>query len=354
MKDIFKLMFLIVMGITCSVRAGLYDVANLEMSGTGATPVEAKNNAIIQGELAAFDRMIAGLIGPQNEEFFERPKEEEILEMVRDFSIVEEKNTNTAYWGKLNVRFKEKSIQELLKKFDLMYLQKEPPVYWLLPVWNQGGDRWTLEDENPFYQVLKTQTPIADSFQMVLPNGDVKELILAARSLETQDFTEMTELARTDKAEKILVVAVQYNPDDYWEMRPGSYAGTENAFHGLSVQGNGVASLAKGWQDLTQKMAGLWQEKYRSTPASSHTYYARFNSAGAADWPKLKRDLNRLGFLENLTLQGAMPGQFLFQFRYAGDEEKLISELNAAGFVWTPDSNELGTLKRKETDENIL
>ena len=132
-------------------RADLYTAENVEMSGVGANPVEAKNNAITAGELQAFNQVIIGLVGANNEGFVERPSDDDILSMVRDISILEEKNTATSYWGKMNVRFNEKSIQDLLQKNNQSYVKKAPPVYWLIPVWRQGGDVWTLEDENPFY-----------------------------------------------------------------------------------------------------------------------------------------------------------------------------------------------------------
>ena len=171
MKQILKFVFLF-MFVTSGARADLYVAQNVEMSGEGTNPVEAKNNAIVSGELQAFNQVIFGLTGTDS--FFERPSNDEILNMVRDISIVEEKNTATSYWGKMNVRFKEKAIQDLLKKNNQSYLQKSPPSYWLIPVWRQGANVRTLEDENPFYQILKTNSPFHRFFalnhRLIYPN----------------------------------------------------------------------------------------------------------------------------------------------------------------------------------------
>ena len=250
MKQMMKLIFGIVLGTACVVRADLYTAENVDISGEGTNPVAAKNEAITQGELRAFDQVILGLVGANNEAFVERPSDEEILGFVRDISISDEKNTTTTYRGKLKVRFKEKSIQDLLKKNRLTYLQKAMPVYWLIPVWRQGADRWTLEDENLFYQMLKTRVPLADSFQMVLPAGDVGELVAAERSLEAEDFTDMLNMAHANRAERLLVIDVQYTLDGHWKMTPVSYPGTENIFDGLWVDGTRLDSLSDGWQQL--------------------------------------------------------------------------------------------------------
>ena len=111
MKQIFKFVFLLIIFVAGVARADLYTAQNVEMSGEGANPVEAKNNAITQGELTAFNQVIIGLVGTNNEGFVERPSDDDILGFVRDISILEEKNTATSYWGKMNVRFKEKPIQ---------------------------------------------------------------------------------------------------------------------------------------------------------------------------------------------------------------------------------------------------
>ena len=105
MKHIMKFVFGSIFFVALTAKADLYTAQNIEMSGVGTNPVEAKNNAIIQGELAAFNQVIVGLIGADNQIFVERPSDDEILEMVRDISILEEKNTATSYRGKMNVRF---------------------------------------------------------------------------------------------------------------------------------------------------------------------------------------------------------------------------------------------------------
>ena len=157
MKHIFKFSFLWMFLMACVARADLYTAENVEIFGEGVNPVEAKNKAITTGELQAFDKVIVALVGAHNEGFVERPEDDDILNMVRDISILEEKNTNTSYWGKMNVRFKERAIQDLLQKSNQTYVKKSPSTYWLIPVWRQGANVWTLEDENPFYQALKSQ-----------------------------------------------------------------------------------------------------------------------------------------------------------------------------------------------------
>ena len=245
-------------------------------------------------------------------------------------------------------------MQELLKKNELVYLQKAAPVFWVLPVWIQGSNRWTLEDENPFYQLLKRQYPLSNLFQMILPNGDIDELILTEQSLDMQDFSKMSSQLNSRKAERVLVVEVLYGPDGHWEMTLPSYTGTENTFTGIRESGEGVESLLGGWQRLNAKMAERWQEKYRRSENASETYYARFHLPRLAAWGQLKRDLKKLTFLENLTLQGAMSDQVLLSFTYPDGMFELMNQLDKAGFVWEPDSGNLGTLKRKDYYENIL
>ena len=101
-------------------------------------------------------------------------------------------------------------------------------------------------------------------------------------------------------------------------------------------------------------MAARWQEKYRLSEDISETYYARFYLIQLTDWVSLKQKLEKLNFLENLTLQGAMSGQILLSFNYSGGVEELSRQLNQAGFIWQADSDTLGTLKQKDMDEDNL
>lgn len=354
MKQIFKFVFLLMIFVAGIARADLYTAQNVEMSGEGANPVEAKNNAITAGELQAFNQVIIGLVGADNEGFVERPSDDEILGYVRDISILEEKNTATSYWGKMNVRFKERSIQDLLQKNNQNYVKKAPPIYWLIPVWRQGGDVWTLEDENPFYQLLKGQNKLSDFTTMILPNGDVDEVIAVTKALNDQDFSDARTFAIRDRAEQILVVGVEYNLDGSWKMAPESYTGTENEFFGQTVSGVGMQSLMDGWTRLNNKMAFAWQEKAVSNQAGNAIYYARLDVARLSDWHQLEKEFKKMGFLENVTLQGVMPGQLLVRFNYTKSLLELMEQLEKAGWIWVSDSATVGTLKRKDFYENTL
>lgn len=354
MKQIFKYVFLLMVFVAGIARADLYTAENVEMSGEGTNPVEAKNNAITAGELQAFNQVIIGLVGANNEGFVERPSDDDILGFVRDISILEEKNTATSYWGKMNVRFKEKPIQELLQKSNQTYVKKAPPIYWVIPVWRQGGDVWTLDDENPFYQALKSQGKLSDFTTMILPNGDVDEVIAVTRALNNQDFSDVNPFALRNRSEQILVVAVEYAPDGRWEMRPESYTGTENAFYGLTVSGVGIQGLVDGWVRLNNKMAFAWQEKNTLDQTDDTTYYARLNVTQVSEWGRLEKELKKIGFLENLSLQGVMPKQLLLRFNYSKSLFELMEQLDRIGWIWEIDSGALGTLKRKDYYENII
>lgn len=354
MKQIFTFVFGIVLMMIFSARADLYTAESVEMSGTGNTPVEAKNNAITAGELQAFNQVIAGLVGADNEGFVERPDDNEILGMVRDISILTEKNTETTYWGKMNVRFKQEAIQNLLKKNNQTYLKKAPPIYWVIPVWHQGTETRTLEDENPFYQMLKTQNKLSDNFRMILPDGDINELITVENAFANGDFSEAQKMANLKKAERILVVEVWLKPDGTWEMQPTSYAGTENIYSNQIVQGGRSETLWQGWQNLNQKMAFVWQNKNTFDTNENNLFYARINLPQTAGWKNVETELKKLGFLENLKLQGAMPGQLLIRFEYPSSQTELVHQLEKAGWLWQEEATNLGTLKRKDFYENVL
>ena len=253
----------------------------------------------------------------------------------------------------MNVRFKESAIQNLLKKNNQTYVKKAPPVYWLIPVWRQGGDVWILEDENPFYQTLKSQSKLSGFTTMILPNGDVDEVIATTKALNNHDFSEVNTIALRNQAEQILVVAVEYAPDGRWEMHPESYTGTENAFYGLSVFGDKTQSLMDGWLRLNNKMALRWQGQNHSAKQDDF-YYARINTPFVSDWGKLEKEFKNLGFLKNLNLQGVQKGQLLIRFSCQNSLPELISLFSQAGWEWISDSSTLGTLKRKDTYENTL
>ena len=189
---------------------------------------------------------------------------------------------------------------------------------------------------------------------MILPDGDVREVVAVTGALNNQDFSEVNVMALRNNAEQVLMIAIEYAPDGSWKMSPESYPGTENAFYGLSVSGVGTQTLLDGWTRLNNKMALVWQEKNRANQLDDTIYYARLKVDQASDWRTLEKEFKKMVFLENLILQGAMPGQLLLRFNYAKSPFELTNQLDKVGWIWQTESGTLGTLKRKDFYENAL
>ena len=130
--------------------------------------------------------------------------------------------------------------------------------------------------------------------------------------------------------------------------------GTENSFDGQFVSGQNIQTLMDGWTSLNNKMMAKWQQKYTQPQETNATYYARLNVDQTAQWGQWENKLKKMSFLENLVLQGAMPGQLLLSFTYSDTLQKLIDQFDNVGFVWVPVSDTLGTLKQKDSYENTL
>ena len=355
MKQIFKLVILFIFFGIFSAKADLYTATDVEMLGEGTNPVEAKNNAITSGELKAFDQMIINLVGANNEAFVERPEDNEILEMVRDISILEEKNTSTAYWGKMDVRFKKADVQNYLQSKKQPFVKQAPPTYWVIPVWTQGAKRWALEDENQFYQILKSQDNLSSFFKMILPVGDLHEMVAVTKALEKEDVSSLQSLAKQNGAEEILMVEVRFSYNGNWAMMPMTVEGAEDRFSDMIVLGQEAGSIENAWQQLVNRMANRWQYQNMTAQSKPAVHYARLNVDRLAEWGQLEKVFQKMKFLENLSVQGVMPGQILLSFSYTNQDEDLSEQFEENGWIWMPDSSgTVGALKRKDNNENTL
>ena len=85
--------------------ASVFTIADIEVSGEGATALEAKENAVAIGEAKAFKKLLARITPSFSSHLWPEPEADKLSEIVQGFDIKNEKITRTRYQASLNITF---------------------------------------------------------------------------------------------------------------------------------------------------------------------------------------------------------------------------------------------------------
>ena len=334
--------------VAFAARADLYLADPVAVEAEGDNPVLAKQSALEQGQRQSLAQVVRRLLGKNKEFFVADLSASDIVNLVQDVSIQNEKNTAQSYWATVRVRFQPEAVRNFLTAHNQTYLKSDVPSYLVIPVVMSGMQTIGLEDENSFYQFLKGQDKLSDFYQMSLPAGDLNEMVTVNRALQSGQYADLLPMANRYGAKAVLVVFATPKSAQNWRFSSKVYP--ENPSQNVEVDDwYDSISLSDGWQKLLDKLEENLRQSDMVGEDQSGTYYARLNESSLYMWAQDERAFKKLKFLKNLMLRGVYHHQMLLAFSFVGSQDELIENWAKAGWSWQPDlTGPSGTLTRKE------
>lgn len=352
MKKLFRLVFCLfgVMWLN-GANAELYKVENVPVMAESASALEAKETALAEGQVVAFQRLIARL-SPESVAQLPEMTEEDVLRYVQGVSIESEKTTATKYMGRIAVEFNPVAVKEFLNTQQMTYLRTQAPSLLVIPEFTDGTSVQTLSDDNPLYQALKEQKNFAPFYQAVVPDGTPDEMALIQ-----QDLGAATSLLPIYQKDKVMVLRLEFEGDDMWGIRSSFYPAA--GMQGQVVykrfrfgSGDQKAAAAQMAGAVFKEMERRWRADRTSSFDDKQTLYLRVSVDSLADWLALEKERKTWGFFEETTLKGVFLPQVLIEATYKGDEDKIKEDLWNLG--WNLDKDFTGngaTLTRIDRNE---
>ncbi len=347
-KKFLSGVFLMFMG-ALPAHADLYYTSGIAVQADADNPTRAKQMALEQGQRTAFAKVMRKLLGRDKDFFVADLPIQDIVNQVGDISIQNEKNTAQSYWAEINVHFNEKNVQDFLSEHNQEYLKTEPPTYLVIPVMMSGNRMLGVEDDNVFYQHLRQRDVLSDFYQMVLPVGDVDEMVIVHQALQSGQYQTLIKLAERYNANRVLIVFANPKSETDWRLNTMVVPDEKIIHQNVDVDDwYGTHSLDDAWQQMLDKMEDNWRHA-DSIELKDNTYYARLSEPSLAMWARDEKKFRQLEFLQDLMVCGAYQDQILLSFSFVGSNQELAENLDKAGWTWQSDlTGSRGTLTRKE------
>ena len=332
MKKICQILLVLVLG-TRVAGADLYTVSNIPISAELATAKEARSAAIQNGETDAFWVLMKKMVAPENLQLVQMPPEEEIVNWVQHVSLANEKTTATKYMANLTVRFYENKIQDFLTAHQIPFLAQELPSAVVVPVWEKDGKLFVLDEQNPLYTYLKSQTASNGTDKIVVPTGDLDEMILVREAIENQDGASLKKLAERYEVDTALILNVSEG-DPTVRVRT-RYVPTEPVLETekyLTISEAYTRGLpAQIWKGVLRDRKDLWHKSKMQNFELAMTFWVQIPIVQLNEWRVIREKLEKANIVKNFAVRGFRPGQVWVTWQYKGTSGELNRQLRALG-----------------------
>lgn len=156
--------------------AGVYEVKNVAVDVTAETATAARDQALKQGERQAFRQLLESMVLQADHARLPKLADQEIAELIQDFSVSDEKTSAVRYLAKLTYRFREDDIRQLLRGAGIPFAETPSKPVLILPVLQQAGALLLWDDPNPWREAWRDEQSQQGLVPTLLPLGDLTDI----------------------------------------------------------------------------------------------------------------------------------------------------------------------------------
>ncbi len=354
---------MLVAAVAAHAAAGprnLFEVRNIKVDVVAATANQAREQALADGELRAFQTLLDRLTLPSDQATTRRFAATEIASATKDFWVSEEKVSTVRYIATLNYEFRGERVRELAaaKGISLVTVVAQPVM--VVPTIDAPGGARLWPPGNPWWDAFASLD--ADGLvPLVMPTGDAEDAALIdAKGALAVDELRLAALARRHDVLDILVaiarpqagmMAAGTSEDAASDAAAGPGQLTVEAKRKLtfgpvsetietfrSAPGESVRELWKRAASATlHSVENAWKETNRGDGTGS-------NGAIAVDlplrdmktWLLVEKSLHRLPGVRRVDPVLFSLGRVRVNLFYSGTTEQVATALERAGFSVTP------------------
>ncbi len=338
----------------------IFSVRAIAVDTTADNVTQARAQGLLEGQILAFRKIIARLVAPDDVERVPEPSTDEIISMVRDFSISGERSSAVRYLSEMSVRFHPGPIRGLLRSAGIPFTETVSKPLVIVPLYRESaGERLLLwEDPNPWR--LAWEEPAAENglVPFALPLGDIDDLTtLSVEQAVEGDQDALDALSTRYGTAGSLVVAAEVSvdvasPEEMTEL-PESELVLEDLVNPLEII-NVLLTLTIRHRDLPLNQFVLshsgepGQELEEVLVAAAHVAASTVENAwkmpnrvaydtvteitalvplsSIRDWVNVRTQLESISLIEQLELQAMTRDRAQVSLIYAGE----ISPFNLA------------------------
>jgi len=199
-----------------AVMRDVFTVRQVPVDITADTAAAARVEAIRRGQRAALNFLFERLVLRSDEESLPLLTDDEVTALVQGFEVGNEKTSSTRYLANLTIKFKKKSLRNMLRRERIPFTETVAKPLLVLPVLAIGSSRVLWDDPNPWRRAWSVRARPDDGLlPFVVPHGDLEDLSIIDADLAIQgDETALSRIARRYGAEEVMVAHAAISFED--------------------------------------------------------------------------------------------------------------------------------------------
>ncbi|MGE4062976.1 MAG: DUF2066 domain-containing protein [Rhodospirillaceae bacterium] len=305
----------------------VYVAESVPVDVTAGSVGEARERGLTQGRIAAYRRILERIVAREDLPNVPQQNAEQIIEMVREFSIANERSSAVRYLAELTVRFNPNAIRQLLRGAGIPFTETVSRPLVVVPVMNTGGsaslwgsvwhDTWARSEADGGLLPL-----------IVPPNGAEETALVTAAQASSLDTGALLALADRYKAAGVLVVSATVEGNGpvgmtLTEIRSDAEPVEFSITHSGSGGQAAPEVLAGAVQTAVTAAADSWRRRNRVSFGVKNQMTALVPVTDLKDWLSIRGRLANVALVDQVDVQAMTRDRVQVTIHFAGEEEQL-------------------------------
>ena len=315
---------------------GLYDVDVL-VDVVDKNAAQAREKALVAANRQGLINLLKKITTNDGLHQVAELNDNQILNFVKEVSIVSEKVSDVRYVAELKVRFNGSIIRKYLREKNIPFTEEGGFKVLILPLL-QSGDKILLnETENTWREAWVKSADSDGIVDFIVAGGNTEspEVINAGKVLEF-DSLLLEQLSQTYKADELYIVYAVPNSSGVQVklFAPSGKGGVEQT---LTIDGDGSQKNLETAVTKVKEVVSERIKKYNlEEDNKQYEMLVLYQYPSLKDWLMLQKDLRSAPYVKSVKEDAIGAGRVQFEIKYAGNFNRLEQVLYSRGLSLMP------------------
>ena len=328
-------LLLITAGTSAEAASEAFTVRGVHLDVTAETAADARDQALIQGQAEAFQRLLARLL-PRGE-LARVPALEpgRAVDYVADFQLANERTSDVRYLAEMTVRFNDQTLRRFLAANGLAHAETLSKPVVVVPVFGPAETARLWGEGNRWWAAWATRPLEGGLVPMIVPLGDLADIAgLNADQALAGDLAALGRLAERYGADDMLITqAVQFGEPElggYVSLEVGTsrlgrrqQSTTIETF--LQTEAEDLLALyARAVETVVEGVQEDWKQRNLLRPGLAKKITVAVPLSGLDNWLRIRRSLAGVAGVQRSDVVVLSRSRGEVDISFVGSEDQLV------------------------------
>ena len=318
-----------------------YEVAGVTVDVTAVSAATAREEALAEGEVAAFNLLLDRLVIEEDRERLPVFDRQETVRYVRNFSISDEKTSQVRYLASLTYRFHPAAVRRLLMDSGVAFAETPSKPVLVLPIFRSAGALYLWGEFNPWLEAWRSLPPSDGLVPLELPRGDLTDITtVGSEQAAAGDLPRLAAAAaRYGASDTLVAISSLHGESAVGGLRVGisvtRYGSSLDAqtlvlSYAAELDESLPALLKRASESLSLEIQSAWKRENRIEFGQGAILVVRVPVGSLDDWLWVRKRLARVAIIQDVELVLLSLSEVRVVLHYLGDYDQLTISLEQA------------------------